>query len=879
MRRLVLREWVMAFWFCLKSLPRRRQLEHDLDDELEFHLAMQQQQLIDQGMPPEEARCAARRAFGNPTQTKETARDLWSFPFLETLAQDLRYGLRQLRRNPGFTAVAVLTLALGIGANTAIFSLVDAMLLKPLAVAHPDQLFGIYTKTPQGFKGISYPDYMDLKQQASAFSGFLVCDRGAEFLNSMDRSSLILVDRISPDYFTTLGVLPFRGRVFSPHLDIDSGAESAVISYRLWKDRLGADPNIIGKTIKLTGRNTVVLGIAPPGFHGLARFVPTDAWELATRFLRGQPRGDRYFVSMARLKKGVTIAHAQTELDAIGHRLAQAYPATNKATTFIPIQENRTLLQELLVSSIALAFPALVLLIACANVAGLLLARGEARGHELAVRITLGAGRFRLARQLFTEGALLSIAGAGLGLLLTGWLIHAEPALMPPAPVPIGPIVRIGGRLLFFTLLATLVATVVFSLAPALQGLNTEPFRILKGEGRSHKRGRRVSLRTILVMGQIALSVVMLTGAMLLFRSLQYTLRLPVGFNIHKNLLVVSLLPTGLSHPQAATFMPGIVEKVRGLPGVEHATCARRILLSGSGGGLNAPVSIPGVVLPQRQSSIPIKFNSVGPEYFATVGTRILAGRAFTSGDGPDSQKVAIVSQMMAKRFWRNGDAIGHSIDIAGIDYQVVGIAEDAKINNVHEPYEPYMYLPFTQSPVTEASLILETVGNPDALIGAVKAEIHNINPAITIFGIETSKQLLSEATWEEGIFTRISGALSLLGIFLATIGLYGVISYVVKRRTHEIGVRMALGARPKDVLLETIRYALRLAVIGTAIGVIAAFAAMRLMASALYGVSPHDPRSFLYAVIAVITVSLLAGYIPARRAAKVDPMVALRYE
>ena len=876
------RGWLHALWFRLRSLAKGRRLDRDLDDELKFHMAMHQQKLVEQGMPPEEARYAARRAFGNPTQTKEATRDLWVFPFLETLAQDIRYGLRQLRRNPGFTAVAVLTLALGIGANTAIFSLVDAMVLRPLPVQQGDQLVRIDMRTPQGVSStISYPDYQDLKDQTSAFSGFLVWDRGIGFLNSTDESSEVLVDRVSPDYFTTLGVSAFRGRMLLPKVDMgSSGERPVVISYRLWKSRLGSDPNIVGKTIKLVGVNTVV-GIAPPAFQGLARTMPTDAWVLASETLGDtiKRREVRGFEAMACLKRGATVQQARVQLDAIGHRLATAYPATNRATTFGLLTQSQMLSAELPLSLLLFSLTGVVLLIACANVAGLLLARGEVRRRELAVRMALGGGRFRLARQLLTEGALLSIAGAGLGLLLTGWLIRLEPALLPPSPYQNGPIPRLDERLLLFTILVSLIATVAFSLAPALQSLKTEPFPILKGEIDARKRGPRISLRTVLVTGQIALSVVMLTGALLLFRSLKSTLHLPLGFNIHKHLLVADLFPAGSYHPQPATFLPGLAEELRGLPGIEHATCARRILLSGSGGGFSLPVSIPGVVLPEGQRAVPIKVNSVGAEYFVTVGTRILFGRAFTPADSPNSQKVAIVSEMMAKRFWQDGGPIGHSLNIAGTDYRIEGIAENAKINSVHEPYEPYVYLSFGQNPTNEGSLILETKGDPAGLIGAIKTDIHKANPAAGIFDFETSKELLNEATWGDSILTKIAGALSLLGIFLAAIGLYGVISYVVRRRTHEIGIRMALGARARDVLLATLRQGLRLAVIGIAIGVVAAFAATRLMASALYGVSPHDPLSFMIAGFGVLAVSLLASYIPARRAAKVDPMVALRYD
>ncbi|HUZ48064.1 MAG TPA: ABC transporter permease [Terriglobia bacterium] len=872
-------------WFNkLRTLFRKPKMEQELDDELRFHLEKQIEQNIAQGMSAEEARYAALRQFGNVGAIKEECREAWGTRFINELAQDIRYGLRQLRRNPGFTIVAILTLALGIGANTAIFSVVDSLILRPLPVDHPGELVRIYSKTPQvSSSGISYPDYSDLKEQASAFSGFLVWDRGVEFLNSMNESSQILVDRVSRDYFTTLGVSAFRGRTFLSQTDSGTrGEPTVVISYRLWKNRLGAASDIVGKTIKLTGVDMLVVGIAPPGFLGLDRVTPTDAWLLASESFQHMiyQRGARYFEAMGRLKKGATIPQARAQLEAIGHRLAAAYPATNKATTFMLVPENRTMLQDMLASLLFLLLPGLVLLIACANVAGLLLSRGEARRRELAMRMALGAGRMRVARQLMTEGFLLSIIGAGLGLLLTRWLIEVEASIMPLAPFQIGPILKMDGTLFVFTLLVAVAATVVFSLAPALQALKTEPFPTLKGEAvPSQKMGGRIHLRSLLVTGQIAVSVLLLSTAMLLLRSFDYTLHIPLGFDIHKNLLVINVFQSDRFKNQAMTFLPDLAEKLQGLPGVRRAACARRMLLSSSGGGASVRVSIPGTVLPQGQSSMPVGFNSVGPGYFETVGTRILSGRDFRSSDGPHSPKVAIVSEMMAKRFWRGGDAIGHSLTIAGEHYQIVGIAENARTNHVHEAYELYLYLPFAQKPSSEGALILETNGNPRGLAGAAKAEIRKTDPAITVWEVQTSKQLLHYATWQDAMLMKFSGALGLLGIFLAMIGLYGVISYVVTWRTHEIGIRMALGARPRDVLAKIMWRGLLLVAVGTAIGIAAATATTRLLASSLYGVTPYDPWSLICAILAVSVVSVLACYIPARRAAKVDPMVALRYE
>jgi putative ABC transport system permease protein len=861
---------------------RRSRVEQEMEEEFRSHLRIRAQDLERQGLSRAEAERHARIEFGAYQRYKEECREALGTRLLGELIADVRYGLRQLRRNPGFTIVAVLTLTLGIGANTAIFTLVDGMVLRPLPAAHPGQLVQIEYKTPEGSgRWISYPDYNDLRQQASDFSGFLVWARESRFLNSMDESSQILIDIVSPDYFTTLGVHAFRGRPFLPEMDSGTPRErTVVISYRAWKTRLGGDPNIVGKTVKLTGEPTVVLGIAPPGFHGLVRFGPSDAWVLASQGEPDalQPRGALFFEAMGRLKPGVTIAQARAQLDTIGRCLAAAYPATNKATTFILQTQEQELSGELPYLLLPLSLAGLVLLIACANLAGLLLARGETRRRELAIRAALGAGRMRVARQLVTEGFLLSIAGAGLGLLITRWFISAEPALMPPGPIQMGPILGVDGRLLLFTVAVSLIATLAFSLTPALQGIRIRPFAVLKGEESGLRRaGRRIPLRSILVMGQIAVSVVMLTAAMLLVRSLNYTMHVPLGFDLNRHLLVVNVFPT--KNVSGRSFLPGLAENLGGLPGVERATCALRILLSGAEGGAAVPVSIPGVRLPGGEPTTSIMYNSVCPGYFGTVGTRILTGRSLRLGDGPQSQKVVIVSEAMAKRFWPKGDAIGHSLKVAGTDFQIVGIAEDAKINDIHELPEPYLYFPIEQTPRAAGALILETRIDPRALVPAVKAEIRKTDPTIAIWEVDTSRELLRFATWDDAMVAKVAVALSALGIFLAAIGLYGVISYLVTQRTHEIGIRMALGARAADVLATVLRQGLRLAAVGAAAGAAAAFALTHLMASELYGVSPHDPLSFIGAVLIVVAISALACYIPARRATKVDPMVTLRYE
>jgi putative ABC transport system permease protein len=802
---------------------------------------------------------------------------------MSTLFQDLRFGLRMLAKNPGFTAVAVLTLALGIGANSAIFTVVDAAALRPLPVTNPDRLVRLSMMTPQGVTSeLSYPDYEDTRQQVKSFSGAAVCYRSGRFLNSLDESSQVLVDLVSPDYFAVLGVKPLLGQTFSRQRDGNATSElGVVISYRLWQGRLGADPGIIGKEIKLTGRTAKVIGVTPPHFQGLERFVPTDIWipsdagEFSAADLHN--RGGRYFDAVARLHDGVKPAQASAELDALGRRLAQAHPETNRGTTLRLTPETARQRELLPVGGLLMVAVGFVLLIACANVAGLLLARAESRRRELAVRVALGAGKWQLLRQFLAEGLLLSVLGGACGLALTSWLMNVQKSLLPPSLFFIGPEMQVDLRVVAFTVGVTLLATMMSTVTPALRAWRIGLANVLKEE--VMVRGGRLAVRNLLVAGQIGLSVVVVTASLLLFRSLSYVANLPAGFDIHKNLVVVNVFQSQGPEQKGAQFLPRLMEQAAGVPGVVRATYAMRILLSGSGGGMSAPVSIPGVELPEGQSSIPIHINAIGPNYFQTVGTRLLKGRNFDSADGPESQRVVIITQTMARRFWPGSDALGRSIKIDKQDTQIVGIAEDAKTENMLETPTPYMYLPFAQRSYDWGALIVETAGKPDTLIPVIRREIHSANPNLMISGVDTPRTLIELSTFDLLMESRLIGVLGLVGVFLASIGLYGVVSFVVGRRTREIGIRMALGAHLRQVRELILFQGLRVALAGVLAGAVAALAACRLMARFLHGVKPYDPVSFAAGTAIVMCIALLACYLPARRATKVDPLLALKYE
>jgi len=801
---------------------------------------------------------------------------------MNALLQDLRYGLRMLAKNPGFTAVAVLTLALGIGANSAIFTMLDALLLRPLPVANPEQLVQLQIKSPQGFEtGFSYPDYQDLGQQVKSFSSVAIYSRQSRFVNSLDESSMVLVDEVSPDYFKVTGVKPLLGRVFAPELDNTPQSQlGVVISYRLWQGPLGGVPGIIGKEIKLTGHTATVIGVTPPHFRGLARYVPTDIWLLtsdAVAFDAAHPpkRGDRWYEAAARLRDGVTPAQASAELDAFSRSLAAIYPETNRGRTYQLSPETMDERKMLLASLLVMAIPGLVLLIACSNIAGLLLARSETRWRESAVRVALGAGRWQLLRQFLAEGLLLSAAGGALGLTLTAWLMSVQRALMPAAYSFLGPDMRVDLRELGFTAGIALLATVLFTLTPAFRAWKVGLAGVLKGEEAVLVRGsRRFTARNLLVVGQMALSVVVMTISLLFFRSLSTVRDLPAGFDTRRNLVVLNV-----AGPQGVKFLPDLAQRAASLPGVKRATYAMRMLLSGSGGGANEAVSIPGFQLPEGQSSIPINLNAVGPNYFQTVGTHILEGRDFTFAEGPQSQKVVIVSRFMARRFWPHDDALGKFIKLGKEDTLIVGVAEDAKTNWLREDPAPYMYLPYAQSQFNGGALIVEASQKPGAVISLLRREIHNYRSTLIIVGVDTVRSLLDLSTFDLVFESRLMAVLSLLGVFLAAIGLYGVVGFIVKSHTREIGIRLALGAGLRQLKTLFLLRGLRLALAGVLVGMFTAVGVGRLVAGYLYGVKPYDPLCLGTGAVAAAVIALLACYLPARRATRVNPIEVLRHE
>jgi len=792
--------------------------------------------------------------------------------------QDFSYAFRALRRAPGYTTIAVISLTLGIGFNAAIFSLSEAVSFRSWPAREPTRVARVIAKTHHGEeREFSYPEYRDVAAQSSQLSGVLAYARHGRFIGRPSEARFILVDMVSPNYFSVLGVPPAAGLSFDDRPRVAGEGPRVIISYTVWQRDFAGDRSLLGKPIFMSGRSYTLIGVAARDFRGLEKLVPTDAWIPAAdenQQLETQQRDWREFELIARLRDGATADQARAELSVIASRFAAAYPETEKDRGIALITEKERLRQELPMALVCMAGVGLVLLAACANVAALNLARAEARKKEIAVRRALGASPSHLLRLFGAEGLLLASAGAVIGIILTEWLIRAQSVFMPPAMAELRADMRIDMVVLLFTLAITLGAAMISSLAPLLEGRKVVIVAALKGD--EHSGGRRITLRTSLVTAQIAVAMVLLCTGGLLARSLWFSARIHAGFGTGKNLLFVTLAPYTAEYDGARTvpLMEQLADKAAALPGVKRATFAQRALLSGSGGGATIKVSIPG-----SERRLDIKCNAVAPGYFQTVGTRILEGRGFSVADGPANARVIVVSQTMAQRYWPDSEAIGRHIAVNGKDSEIVGVAEDAKINDIHETPEPYLYAPFAQLPGSEATLILETTRSSKAAAGAFRQLVSSTDKVVPILEVLTVSQLMHFALWQERIAAGLAAALSFAGVLLAMVGLYGVIAYYVNRRTREIGVRIALGAQLAQVRWMVLGYAGRMALAGVVIGLAAAVAAGRLLASFLYGVQPADPITLSGACALVTMIAFSAAIVPARRACRIDPIAALRRE
>jgi len=809
---------------------------------------------------------------------------------MSTLFQDVRYGLRMLAKSPGFTAVAVLSLALGIGANSTVFSIVDTLLLKAPPVKEPARLVTIMSDWPKAdFHTSSYPDYLDIRHEASAFSDVVAYDVRGGYVSGEGQGQEITVEVVSQNYFAALGVKSLLGRTYSPQPN-QAAAEghSVVVSYALWQRYFGGDASLPGKTTLLDGKEFTVIGITPQDFCGLRQGWAPDTWVTTDGWATMVPgeerayvdRSDRGFDLAGILRSGVHLSEAQAQLQALAKRLALVSPATNHDVNFVAHPAFKLEHEDMVAGIYLMSMVGLVLLISCANVASLLLAQTERRQREIAMRRALGAGRRRLVVQLLAEGLPLALAGGVQGGLLAAWLMKLVPTLVPGLS-EVEPV--LDSRVLLFTAATSVLTVFVFGLVPGFWASRSNLATVLKGDDPRFGRAMgRVPLRSLFVAGEIALSVVLLVGSALLLRSLRYTQHIYPGFDPNKNVVMLSVAPPelyGYSSAQAAAIYPALAAGVESLPGVKRASYARRPPLAQYEGGEKKPVVIPGVQPPPGTDHFMIRFNIVAPKFFATVGARLKEGREFSEFDRPSTAPVVIINDAMASRFWPGQGPVGKGLQIDKKDHQIVGVVEAGRYNGIHESTQPYLFLPFTQEPSFECVLFVETAADPHALVPTILKETTAIAKHLPIVNAITFKEHMREVMAGERALAGLLASLSTLGMLLAAIGLYAAVAYLVNRRTHELGIRMALGARRGDVLRLVLAQGLRLGGAGAAVGLAGALAASRLMARFIYGVASTDPLSYLASTLVAISVALAACYFPARRATKVDPLVALRYE
>jgi predicted permease len=887
-------QWLGEIWRRLTFLFRRGEFQRDLREEMDDHVRMKQKDLTREGMPPDEARNASRREFGNALLLRETSRDAWGFAWPETLFQDLRYGVRQLRRNPGFTAVAMITLALGIGANTAVFSVVNAVMLRPLPYLHPDRLVSVQMCNPThpgAICGFSYPNFFDFRRENRVFE-HMVTYRDNQFTLTGTGQALHLDgELVSWDLFPLLGVRPALGRGFLP-AEEEAGRHVVILSHEFWQQHFGADRNIVGRTMTLDQHPYTIIGVAPPGFVFPADNPSIQLWTTIAVDAEAPPhlqpltqqRGAAMLPVIARLKPGITINQARAQLDVIARALAKQFPDTNgnSVATFLQPELEKLIGSTRRPLLVLLGAVGLLLLIACANIASLLLARVAAREREIAVRTALGARRGRVVRQLFTESLLLSLGGSAAGILIA---VIALRGLAPLAATGIPRLAQAGidWHVLLFMVALALISCLIFGIVPAQQSGKFDLNASLKEGSRGIARGNE-RVRGALVVAQMTLSLILVTGAGLLMASFLNLQNSDLGMRTdHLLTFRFSLPETEYSETQQVNFYDRFLERLRSLPGVKSAAGIWPLPLSGD----SAEIAFDIEERPTRGRSEPVANMAFAtPAYFATAGVPLLDGRTFTDRDSAKAPPVVIINEAFAKKYFPGEDPLGKRIEPGATVgtggatmHEIVGVVGNTKLSALRAEPTPIYYLPYQQLPWMPPPVIVRTTVPPRSIESAVRHEIAALDPEVPLYQVRTMGDLLSLGIVAPRFHALLLGSFAAIAMLLTMVGLYGVMAYSVVRRTREIGVRVALGASQSAVLSMVLKRALTLIVIGLLLGLGGALAANQLLRSMLYGITPLNPVVFFLASLSVAVIGLLAAFIPARRAARVDPMMALRCE
>jgi len=812
---------------------------------------------------------------------------------METFWRNLQYSLRTLRKRPGFTLTVVITLALGIGANATIFTWIKAVLLEPLpGIEQPERLVEVWGATRNNSAlSLSYLDYLDYRDRNVVFSGLAAHQVQPLNLGRGGKPERVWGAVVSGNYFNVLGVKGLIGRTFLPEEDRTPNSHPvAVIGYGLWQRDFGADPKVIGRTITLNEHDFTIIGVTPKEFGSPFAGIALDAWTpvmmkdyVALPHFSLTDRGSRWLMVMGRLKPGVTVVQAQANIAAIARQLERTYRQTNDqmgAAVYLlsqsPFSLKRSMQSAL---AVLMAAVAIVLLIACANIANLLLARAASRRKEIAVRLALGSTRWRMLGQMLTESFVLASCGAAVGLTLAFWTARSLPAFLPPYGIQVSFDTRPDVVVLAFTLGLTVITTVLFGLAPALQASKPDLVAALKDNAAALEQGqRKFPLQHALVISQMALSTVALISAGLFVRSLREAYEADPGFDPHR-VLLASFDPflSGHDDNHGREFYRRLIERVRTLPGVQSVTLARRLPLTLSGIAF-ANVVIDGYT-PAKDEDMHLNYETVGPDYFRTMRIPLVQGRDFDERDNEHARGVVIINETMARRYWTGGDALGRRIKLDKSWLQIVGIAKDVKNRTLNEALQPFLYVPFLQDYRSNMILVARTVIEPKTMFHAVRAETAALDPKIPMFDAKTFEQHIGLSLFLQRMAATILSIFGLLALSLAAVGVYGVMAYAVGQRTRELGIRISIGASRSDVLKLILGQGLTLSVVGLIGGLVTALVVTRFSAHLLYGVSSADPVTFTVIALLLLGVAVVSGYFPARRATRIDPVVALRME
>jgi predicted permease len=883
--------WLTKLGMRLRALRGGDEVHREMAEEWEFHIDLRTQENIRRGMTPEEARRNAERHFGNSGYIKDVSWDVRGGGVLEVLWQDLRFGARQLRRSPGFTFVALVSLGLGIGANAAIFSLINTFLLRPLPIAHPEQVFAIHQgkqKDPSYSQSMSYPNYRDIRDRNEVLAAMAVFRFDPMSLSHNGNNERVWGYLVSGNYFDVLGVRALLGRTFTADEDRTPNSHPvAVLSYGCWQRRFGSAREIVGGAIKINGHDFTAIGVAPPGFFGTESVFTPEFWvpSMMQQWIESgnglEERGDGQWLPFGRLKPGINPAQATAQLNTVAQQLARENPDIDDG---MAIKLTPPGLVDPSVRSAVIAFSGalmltvlLVLLLACTNLASLLLARAVHRRKEIAVRMAIGATRFRLARQLLTESLMLSLIGAALGLAIGDVLMQVTRASIPRTDFALTLDLRTDWRVVGFVLALAVLTGIAFGLVPAVHASRPDVVSTLKediGGGR-----RRAWLRSALVVAQVALSFVLLIAAGLTVRSLQHAERLGPGFDANNAVsMSVDLGLQGYDEEKGQIFYRQLIERVRALPRVQAAGLIRSLPL-----GLeysSTSVYPEGQPQPRAEEMPSAMYENVSPGYFPAMSISLVGGRDFAESDTAKSPRVVIVNETMAAKFWPGENPVGkhlYSGNTGKTPDEVVGVARNGKYFSLGEIPPLVIYYPLAQVYASNAALVVRTSDDPQAAISRVRSQVQELDPLLPVYEVKTLKEHMRLALFPLHAGAVAVGSFGLLAMILAAIGIYGVMAYTVDQRRQEIGIRMALGARASDVWKMVLKQGVIMTAIGMVLGLICAIGLSGIVASLLYGVSATDAQTFLLISVLLAAVALVACFVPAWRATEVDPVAVIR--